>query len=231
MPSPTMATTELIATCSGGIIFTGDSVRAIREGRKTRTTRLIWPKPNDKLVNRLGDARGDELPEVLDRLGPKFFPRYRMGGRYYVKETWCCKVDMVSAKITDDFYYRLDDPDVVKVDGYGCMVSRKDGSEASPWLSPMRMPKRAARYVIEIEGVTLMRLQDITTHLAAKEGVPCWTCGGRTDGTSEADCGCFHSTQMARDSFAIAWNAINGKRATWDSNPWVWSYSFHMVKP
>jgi len=204
---------DILATCSGGIIFTGESVRTIRELRKTRTTRVIKPQPS------AGVRSSPFVPSgIEDGHGRQFRPRYQPGKRYYVKETWCCKVDMISAKVTDDFYYRLDNPDVVKVDGDGWTVANKDGAEASPWLSPMRMPKRAARYVIEIDEVKVMRLQDITEKEVQEEGIYTWAEGDHTCNTVET-------------YFAPAWNQINGKTAPWFTNPWVFSHRFHLVTP
>jgi hypothetical protein len=232
---------SIIDTCIAGIIFTGDSVRAIRDGRKTRTTRMINPQPKG-VWN--GCGKHAEMPDVLKKLCPELRPRYKPGKRYYVKETcavlhwedihdWIENGEAMQRTIdrpateeerakwdTDDGPLALYQVDGKLQDGYG-----------NNWRAPLFMPRWAARYAIEIDDATAIRLHDTTNHLAVQEDVGCWICGGRTDGTSEADCECFHSSRNARDSFAMAWDAINGKRAPWASNPWVWSYKFHLVKP
>jgi len=232
-----LMTPELLETCAGGIIFTGDSVLAVRDGRKTQTRRIVnWKWLDGANPQFTGYDIGNYCTGVPssgwvlrsrggmgcwnDRTRPSK-PRYQPGKRYYVKETWC--------KNSDDYLYQCDDPDLRLVDGDGYGVYRKDGSEASPWRSPMFMPRAAARYVIEVDTVRVQRLHDITEKDAIAEGVRCWVCNGPVDGTSENDCGCFHSRQMARDSFALAWDAINGKRAPWSSNPWIWAINFHLV--
>jgi hypothetical protein len=215
-----MITSDLLATCSGGIMFTGESIRALRDGRKTRTTRLMNPQP-PKWCDRAGWTCFTPNGKVSflgihpeHGTAEKFLPgpRYQTCKRYYVKETWCPAID------DGNFFYQIDTPDVRLVDGHEFGVFRKDGSEASPWKSPMHMPRDAARYVIEIDDVTPMRLQSMTEMMVQEEGVYTWAEGDHTCNTIET-------------YFAPRWNKTNGKRAPWSSNPWVWNYSFHLVKP
>ncbi len=202
------------SACAGGIIFSADSVRAIREGRKTQTRRLIKPQPS------AGVRASALVPSgIEDGHGRELRPRYWPGKRYYVKETWCCEIDSDSAKPTGRYWYLLDNLDVVAIDDDGGHRYRKNGEEASPWISPMRMPRGAARYVIEVTEVRVQRLQDITEEDARSEGcesstIPdSWPVGRTT----------------AKEVFADAWDAINGKRAPWNSNPLVWVYTFKLV--
>lgn len=214
-----MTMPDLLATCSGGIIFTGESVRAIRDGRKTQTRRLLNPQP----TNPSGDVKPDLynhepncwafwLPDNRMTEPRTWSPRYQPGKRYYVKETWCPAID------GGKFFYRVDAPDLRLIDGDEFGVFRKDGSEASPWRSPMHMPRLAARYVIEIDSANPQRLQDITEEDVRAEGVYTW---------AEGD----HTCNVVETYFAPRWNEVNGKRAPWASNPWVWRYTFHLAQP
>jgi|WetSurMetagenome_2_1015567.scaffolds.fasta_scaffold178861_4 hypothetical protein len=208
-----MTTAELLATCSGGIIFSGESVRAIRDGRKTQTRRVACAAPGE-LVKFAGF--GAWFRESAMSYEEPFFvrARYQPRKRYYLKETWCLG-NTVGGDAEHRYLYQLDNPDLRLVDGDGFGVYRKDGSEASPWLSPMRMPKDAARYVIEVDSATPQRLQNISPADIMAEGID-----DRFDGE-----------KGIKTHFADAWDSLNGKRAPWASNPWVWAYAFHLVQP
>jgi hypothetical protein len=213
--------TDLLATCAGGIIFSADSIRAIRDGRKTRTTRIINPQPS------AGVRKSTFCPSGLeDDHGRALRLRYQLGKRYYVKEAWCIG-NTVGGDAEHRYLYRLDNPDLRLVDGDGLGVYRKDGSEASPWLSPMRMPKNAARYVIEIADVQAMHLQDISEKMAREEGFVCGvTMPARING-KRGEVHIFSPLHWLQ----LQWDAILGKRAPWAYNPWVFSYTFHSVQP
>ena len=81
------------------------------------------------------------------------------------------------------------------------------------WRSPILMPRRFARLVLEVTEVRVERLQGISDEDANAEG------HGMTWGR-----GCFHR------SFAGGWDELNAKRGySWDSNPWVWVVSFRRI--
>jgi len=75
----------------------------------------------------------------------------------------------------------------------------------------IHMPRWASRLTLEIVSVRVERLQEIAEADARAEG-----CGDPPFGTR-------------RETFAILWDAINGKRAPWESNPWVWRVEFRRV--
>ena len=138
-------------------------------------------------------------------------PRYQVGEVVYIKDAYCHKVDPITAEVSfDEFWYRLDNPDVIKVDGDGGPELTKAGYEASPWLSPLFMPASAARLFIKITDVRAERLQEITEEDCIAEGMkqqelpfdiaPVW-------------------------QYQELWDSINPKYP-WEMNPWVWVYQF-----
>lgn len=78
------------------------------------------------------------------------------------------------------------------------------------WLSPLYMPHWASRITLEVE-----RLQEITEEDARAEGV--------------MSLSNIHPIARPTSVFQELWDQINGKRAPWESNPWVWRMEFRMV--
>lgn len=107
------------------------------------------------------------------------------------------------------------------------------------WTPSTHMPRWASRIDLEIVGVRVERLQDIAEGDAQAEGIergessdPAYTWVGapeRRQGARGGAATFCHRT--ARDAFVTLWNHINGDRATWESNPWVWVVEFKRVRP
>jgi hypothetical protein len=93
-----------------------------------------------------------------------------------------------------------------------------DDLGGGPWRSARYMPRYASRITLEVTDVRVQRLQEVSSNdIAAEMGwLPC----KRGDA-----CPC------AVDMFRPFWNRINGKRAPWASNPWVWAITFKRLKP
>lgn len=86
------------------------------------------------------------------------------------------------------------------------------GKHVSPWAPSIHMPRWASRITLEITRVRVERVQQISEADALAEGVS----PSRRD--FDGDIYDF----SARDNFRSLWVTINGKRAPWVSNPWVW---------
>ena len=188
------------------IIFTGESVRAILDGRKTQTRRLC-AKAIDHGVPALSvhhDGAGTGWiawwgkfavdAENTKRLYPGSdgftCPHGAVGDRLWVRETfnadWCDHV-------------------IFKADGGSAI---EEGWSKEPrWKSPFFLKRKDSRIDLEITDVRVQRLTYATEKDARAEGF------------------------CSLDAMAVAWNAINGKRATWSSSPWVWALTFRRVKP
>ena len=80
------------------------------------------------------------------------------------------------------------------------------------WRTPLFMPRWASRITLEITGLRVERLQDITEEDAVTEGLPPREQTG---------------FDTARYRYHILWDSLNAKRGyAWDSNPWVWVIEF-----
>lgn len=218
------------------IIFSAHSVRAILSETKTQTRRVMKPQPSE-WVKTFGYTCFTPPGHVSGRGlygddGPaeKFFkcPYGTVGDRLWVKETWCQKVEwgvlVYNAEGNLDptcAHYEADGYYVQKVDDDGFAAYRQDGSEASPWGSPLFMPRWASRITLELTGVRVERLHEITEDDAMAEGV---------DAVS-VDAVPRQASWTRRQDFARLWDILNEKRGySWESNPFVWVLNFKMTK-
>jgi hypothetical protein len=168
------------------ILFSSPMVRAILEGRKTQTRRIV---------------KGQAL-EFLESFVPEFvslkengFSKYGYAGdKLWVKETWKY-VDFCGED--NGYVYRATDPDWESMEGW-------------TWKPSIFMPKVASRITLNITGIKIQRLQDITEEDAMKEGY-----------ASDGD-------ESARIWFSMLWDKINGVGA-WNENPWVWVLEFEKI--
>lgn len=191
------------------ILFSAPMIRAILDGRKTQTRRVVKPQPS-----RIG-ALGPIANERTVRC-----PFGQLGDRLWVREAWA----LTKA------YDRL--PVSEKSPGGWKNVVRRRADEVHEgalldwgrWRPSMHMPRWASRITLEITGVRVERLQDIASADARKEGIECH----EKDGTEW-----FHAAgrdyHIAKLAFFGLWDSINGNRAPWASNPWVWVIKFKRV--
>ena len=133
------------------ILFTGEMVRAILNGIKTQTRRVIKPQSEGLRC------------------------KYDVGDRLWVRETWCYKMTdgryEYDANGNPSVYYRATDPDVEAVDDDGMTKYRKDRSTASPWIPSIFMPYWASRIFLEITILRVERLQEISPWSIEAEGI------------------------------------------------------------
>ena len=201
------------------ILFSTPMVKAILAGKKTVTRRVAKP-PFDLLF------AGGAKPSDLSRA-----PYGEPGDRLWVRETW--RTDERATNTVWGIRFRADDA-FVEIEKSPEAADRwieahGSGKHGVDWRPSIFMRPWMCRIRLEITDVRVERIQSITDEQACAEGTPCWVCGRTIDGLSENDCACFHS-RAARDSFEVLWDSINGKRAPWKGNPWVWAVSFKRIE-
>jgi hypothetical protein len=192
------------------VLFSGGMVRAILDGTKTQTRRIVKPQPdsgpNGRMVD-LGSAWG-LLDGVLS--GEWRCPFGQPGDLLYVRETWC---KPYSGDTPDAYIYLADGPDFLSAVAREHNWGRKDGTG---WRPSIFMPKRIARLWLRVTDVRVERLQKITEADAIREGTR------PAANVTTVDC----DTPSPRAAFATLWDSINAKRAPWADNPWVWVVTF-----
>ena len=98
------------------------------------------------------------------------------------------------------------------IGGYVYRADNDPQFEGCRWKPSIHMPKWAARIWLEVTGVRVERVQDISEEDAIAEGIP--------RGAVQY---CGHAIRLFRD----LWDSINAKRGyPWEVNPWVWVVEF-----
>jgi hypothetical protein len=221
--------------------FSASMVKALLDGTKTQTRRLLNPSPERLMCRSCGvsSALCRCVTPDLDWT-PCDLPRYRIGDRLYVRERitkWISGNNPLMA------YTRFD-------------ADQRTTLHAWPehWVRdfapPMHMPKEFSRLTLKVTGVRVQQLQEITNDDAIAEGIErvsykqCvvehggstfnpayagmygWRNYDHDDATSRIP---FHHDKAAL-SYRSLWDEINRDRASWISNPWVAAYTFTVHK-
>lgn len=212
------------------IIFSGDMVSAILDGRKTMTRRIVKPQPEyfDREPHWRWSAPRHKKYNVgpfavADGDNPSIFGDYVVGDLLWVRETW--------APIHDTgIRYRADNgrrdwpPSWEHREQLDRWWQKFQPPRAHDvWASPIHMPRWASRLTLEIIGVRVERLHSISEGDAIAEGIE-YTGDRIQDGKR---CSGAVSVQGA---FEHLWDSIHGKSYPWKSNPWVWCISFRRVE-
>ena len=197
------------------ILFSAPMVRAILAGRKTQTRRVAKPRRKPSLLE-LGAWSDAYVTDPGNRkLLMRECPFGDVDDRLWVRETWRQSYFTTTdgEVVEGRFRYRATDP----ADGV-----------AAGWRPSIHMPRSASRITLEVTGVRVERLQDISESDAISEGVrqlrdgsECWV--GR-----EGPGSLVTPWPTARDAFRDLWQSINGL-GSWGSNPWVWVVEFKRV--
>jgi len=207
-----------------GIMFKPDMIKAIVEGRKTQTRRVIKPQPPSDAIDVFGwfapEIQSNKAPEGLwmeDKNGLKFLqkPRYQVGEVVYIKET------LYRHPYLDEAGYMLDQTPVFINQTIGDCLKWRWQKDI---LTGMFMPQEAARYFIRITDVRAERLQEISLADIYAEGCPLEKATVFTDPESG-----YQLKSDAYEWFNDIWNSINKPPYDWNNNPWVWVYSFERL--
>ena len=195
------------------ILFNTEMVRAILEGRKSCTRRIVKPQ---QLIGMLPDKCKNGAPEEflkekklmfkpycdmtdIELINTAYKAPYQPGDILYVRETWC-KGYLMNAK--ERYYYKADDNDFL-----------------CTWHPSTNMPKQAARIWLRVMDVRVERLQEITAESALTEGADKYI---HANGTLNED--------QTITSFIGIWNSTIKESDLdcygWDANPWVWVIEF-----
>lgn len=214
------------------ILFNTEMVRAILDGRKTQTRRVVKEfvgeeilsvrAPDGTEIGKYGrDGWRGKLPDRHD--GNTYCieakPPCKVGDILWVRETWAwfSAMECASLCIGPCKHYK---------DDYGCFVYKADNPNFTCKPS-IHMPREAARIFLRVEDVRVERLQEITPEQARAEG-----CDGRCNCPSSGGNGSLSCVErdFSVEKFESVWDSTI-KRSDlplygWYANPWVWVITF-----
>ncbi|HCI2922976.1 TPA: hypothetical protein NOU56_001246 [Pseudomonas aeruginosa] len=214
------------------ILFNDQMVRAILEGRKTVTRRVMKPQPtfckdgghhwpcnvHQSMLHVERELQNGE--GCWCGLAEAACPYGQPGDRLWVRETWGLQVRSYGGGAGEFIVYRATNPDAIY-----CRSS--EGREYPvKWKPGIHMRRHSSRILLEITAVRVERLQDISEEQALAEGVRGEPCDHARQACS--DIGCWGDT--AKGAFGFLWEQLNGAGA-WQANPWVWVVEFKRVTP
>lgn len=197
------------------ILFSTEMVRAILDGRKTVTRRIIKPQPEARLCYAFAGSSGMpgtwgypsrdawerwgeeyKLPERIDNLDRRWTPPCKADDILWVRETW--------AKDVGRYMYKANYSDTEKFYMNGREIKMV-------WRPSIHMPREAARLFLRVTEVRCERLRDITIEGVRREGA---------------------SVDRGFEDFRAIWDGTvkpaDLPRFGWDANPWVWVISFEI---
>ena len=200
------------------ILFNTEMVRAILDGRKSCTRRVIKPQQKARLCYTYAGSHKDcigkwtypsrgvrefwgeeyKLPENIkdEELSKRWNPPYHTDDILYLRETW--------KKAPNGYYYYED-------------WQRNDIADVTKWKPSIHMPKEAARIWLKVTNVRVERLQEITSEQIGREGV-------------EVEYPHVLNGEEKRYAFSTLWNSTVKKsdldRYGWNANPLVWVIEF-----
>lgn len=205
------------------ILFSTPMVKAILDGRKTMTRRVIKPQPtimaNGKPLNGYNDS-------MIKAAGEFPTPKYQPGDILWVRETWGIGtrpdpmqgwVDGVEFKADEAFIDEIESLPLYHTDNEA-LFELYSNDERKGWHPSIFMPREASRLFLRVTDVRVERVQDILCGDMQREGcIPKTVTGGQWQ-------------QWQHDYWIPLWDSIYVKRGYgWDKNPWVWVYSFERV--
>lgn len=229
------------ATKERPILFSGPMVRAILDGRKTQTRPLVKPQPK-------AHACEGGWPQHMDRMedgswclycgacgwsGGWRCPYGVPGDRLWVRESVLLSADR-------DGHWATYSATPRTCKDYSGAVWDIPNDQPTPTADELvasgewrrrpsiHMPRWASRITLEVTDLRVQRVQETTESDARAEGII------ERDTPDEFS----ERSVVARDgkrylsvgsAWAALWDAINGKRAPWSSNPWVWAVTFRRV--
>ncbi|BDC01569.1 hypothetical protein CP118TE_12780 [Clostridium perfringens E] len=221
------------------ILFSTAMVRAIIDGEKTCTRRIIkkeipggykplgfvlYPTDDKELGNLVFGGKGANVYYAK--------PPYKVGDILYVRETF-------RWQLVGEFDSWGDcnwDDEVVEykasvnefLEEYGEYLDREE-YESTRWIPSIHMPKELARIFLKVTSVRAERLKDITDEGCYQEGISSTSFYDEAEHIQIAGIGLNDSLERA--AFSLLWNStVKEEKYSWEGNPWVWVIEFEKVE-
>ena len=202
------------------ILFNTEMVRAILEGRKTVTRRVVKTKHKDACGFYVTTRPSDGVKWVYDydehesMYGSPQTPPYWVNDILWVRETWAINP---RPNMYGNYYYKANRKAVAP--------------EGTKWKPSIHMPKEAARIFLRVTGVRVERLQDMKLEDFLNEGISI----DEDEVLRELNLLC-DDDSLAEAKFRQLWDSTLGRPHTpeyygncWSNNPYVWVIEFEVI--
>lgn len=203
------------------ILFSSPMVRALLDGSKTQTRRVVKPQPaaGQGMVNAsyCGHPKlwlRDGACDPADPAKEWHCPYGQPGDQIWVRETWAHGLHAMAANRDEEgpFVYAASDSPQQRL--------------GDKWKPSIHMPRGACRITLEISGVRVERLQNISIEDAKSEGAwgPDESIVSKVAEYFSID----HLGANPYNAYQMLWESINGP-GSWSLNPWVWVIEFRRL--
>lgn len=225
------------------ILFAGPMVRAILNGEKTVTRRVMKPQPTPSnmgghswpcpihqtmlhVEQELQNGEG-----IWGGLADSACPHGAPGDRLWVRETFATLSAGQYEPVKPAYGYGQE----VRFAATDPLADCDIGVRGYPWRPSIHMPRWASRILLEITAVRVERLQDISDEQALAEGLRWHSLyrqwgGVESHPASRPECPQWRWYEDPITAFRQLWESINGA-GSWDANPWVWVVEFKRITP
>lgn len=238
---------------SKGMLFSGPMVRALLDGTKSQTRRIVsdsntqgnwkasdydlsqaWVDPGPSPAGNPGPYLKARVTRAAlkeagwtegDEIVDRLYPRVFPGDAIWVRETWKAEE---RGDLSDGIRYRADNhfQQIANTPSAANLWidAYDNGKHGDKWRPSIFMPRWASRITLKVTDVRVQRLQRISEEDAIAEGVS-WAPGEQEQNVRK-----WAVSQSARMRYADLWDSINGDES-WNANPYVWCYTFVRQMP
>lgn len=207
-----------------GIIFNAEMVRAILDGRKTQTRRIVKNvmPDNGMWLKKPTKTRSGTTTHVLDAPKYNLCPLGKAGGHLWVRETWMPDAPRDGTWGDVEFYGCKDSqlsmiPECYRTPEHCIYRSSWDGAEMIGWTPSIHMPRWASRITLEITDIRVERLKVAGDTEFKAEGYPL---------VRELTGGSMDPFYWFRN----LWDSVSPTNFKYADNPWVWVIEFKKVE-
>lgn len=214
------------------ILFSGPMVRALLSGTKTQTRRVVKPRHDRDIGCELAP---NELAGEVNSGSYRNAP-WAPGDRLWVRETFAGPLVSMEHWEAVNHPSEIEKPEFCEYAADGGPAPEymdADDNLRRRWTPSIHMPRWASRITLEVTGVRVERLQDISAADAIAEGIerledffgcPCWKAYGEPEGSDLV------LPDDPIGSYRSLWESINGLES-WEGNPRVWVVEFRRIVP
>lgn len=204
------------------ILFSAPMVRAVLDGRKTQTRRVVRLRFNENVSGPNFDGLFSETKDPVTR----YFacPYGAPGDRLWVRETWGYFPGSLDSE--RQVLYRATVSNPPEWD-----TRRGDVSEFTVWRPSIHLPRWASRINLKVKAIRVERIQDISAKDILAEGAVARPHEDKYLGKCPVSAFDGKVYPDLKSVWAAGWDGINGKRGFgWTANPWVWVVEFEKVE-